>query len=155
MTGIKMTATPTPQHTPGPWRWEVRPKDKVVELVGGGKHRYDLTVLKPTRWGMNGATVLLQETDESAPSITYKLMSERPEWCQPLPGRKHHAHWIQTVNHPDLLLIQAAPDMLQALRRSSLVLAAVCERHTEIGADEVYKEVSRAIEEAVFGKKES
>ena len=142
------------QHTPGPWRWEVRPKDKVVELVGGGKRRYDLTVLQPTRWGVNGATVLLQETDKSAPNIIYKLLVERPEWCQPLPGRKHHVHWIQTVNHPDLLLIQAAPDMLQALRRSALVLAAVCEKHPEIGADEGYKEVNRAIEEAVFGKKE-
>ena len=141
------------QHTPGPWRWEVRPKDKVVELVGGA-HGYDLTVLKPTRWGMNGATVLLQETDKSAPNIIYKLMSERREWCQPLPGRKHHVHWIQTVNHPDLLLIQAAPDMLQALRRSALVLAAVCEKHPEIGADEVYKEVNRAIEDAIFGKNE-
>ena len=150
-----MTDTPTTQHTTGPWRGEVRPRDRVVELVGGGKRMYDLTVLQPTRWGTNGATVLLQETDKSQPRITHKLMRERPDWCPPLPSRKHHAAWIQTVNHPDLLLIQAAPDMLQAMRRSVLVLAAVCERHPEIGADEVYKEVSRAIEEAVFGKKES
>lgn len=154
MTDIKMTDTPPPQHTPGPWLWEVRQKDKVVELVGGAR-RYDLTVLQPTRWGMNGATVFLRETDNSQLNIIHKLMAERHDWCQPLPGRKHHAHWIQTVNHPDLLLIQAAPDMLQALRRSALVLAAVCEKHPEIGADEVYEEVSRAIEEAVFGKKET
>ena len=42
-------------HTPGPWRWEVNMKSKSLHLVGG-KPKFDLTIIEPTRWGMGSAT---------------------------------------------------------------------------------------------------
>jgi hypothetical protein len=122
-----------------------------LSLVGG-KPMYDLTIIRPTRWGMGSATLLIRDTAHNGMNILHKL-HDRRDWIAPFKGREHHAHRCAGVSHPDMLLIQAAPDMLQALRRTALVLAAVCEKHPEIGADEVYEEVSKVLEEAIFGKK--
>lgn len=35
-------------------------------------------------------------------------------WAKVVPGREHHADWFQSVDHPDMHLIAAAPDLLAA-----------------------------------------
>lgn len=103
------------KHTPGPWRWEFNEKHKQLTLVGGVP-KYDLTIMGFSRWGMWGAGVDLRETSEGHESFNCMYpLKERQDWIQPFPGRDHHAHWCAAVNHPDMVLMQASPDLLEAL----------------------------------------
>ena len=97
-----------PKWTPGPWRWECRPMHHSIELCGG-RPQYDLTILQPVRWGMGGASMRVQAHDGTS------MVGKAHEWQQPIPGREHHARWIQTIRHPDLDLIAAAPELYEAL----------------------------------------
>lgn len=101
-------------HTPGPWRWEVNMKSKKLHLVGG-KPMFDLTIIEPTRWGMGGATLLIRDVAHDGMNIMHKL-HERDDWWHAFPGRDHHADWCAAVKHPDMQLIEAAPDLLAALQ---------------------------------------
>lgn len=103
----------TTKNTPGPWRWEYNAKHRSVHLVGG-KPQFDLTVMDFTRWGMAGAGIRLRETSLQRLGIMHKL-HERPDWIAPFAGRAHHKHWCAAVIHPDMRLIEAAPDLLDAL----------------------------------------
>lgn len=102
------------KHTQGPWRWELNEKHKSLSLVGG-KPAYDLTIIEPTRWGMGSATLMLRDTAEDGMNIMHKL-HERLDWIAPHEGRAHHASWCADVVHPDMRLIAAAPDLLEALQ---------------------------------------
>lgn len=133
----------TPKHTPGPWRWELNETSKDLLLVGG-KPQFDLTIIKPTRWGMGSATLLVRDTAHDGMNILHKL-HERRDWVQPFPGRDHHSKWCTGVKHPDLQLIEAAPVMLDALRKAVVALAGACVHCPELGADETYQAVSDAI----------
>lgn len=104
-------------HTPGPWRWELNESSKHLSLVGG-KPTYDLTIMEPTRWGMGSATLLIRDTAHDGLQLLHKL-HERRDWIAPFAGRKHHADWCADVVHPDMRLIAAAPELLEA------VLAAI------------------------------
>lgn len=103
----------TTKHTEGPWRWEFNAEHRSVHLVGG-RPRHDLTVMDFTRWGMSGAGIRLRELSERGMDLLHKL-HERPDWIAPFPGREHHMHWHAAVIHPDMRLIEAAPDLLDAL----------------------------------------
>ena len=103
------------KHTPGPWRWEFNEKHRQLTLVGG-RPKYDLTIMEFCRWGMWGAGVSMRDTvpDADGFQLMYKV-HERPDWVVPFPGRAHHKDWCAAVSHPDMLLMQAAPDLLEAL----------------------------------------
>ena len=101
------------KHTPGPWRWELNMQSKNLHLVGG-KPTYDLTIIEPTRWGMGGATLLIRDTAHDGMNILHKL-HERDDWWGAFPGRGHHANWCAAVTHPDMRLIESAPDLLALL----------------------------------------
>lgn len=101
-------------HTPGPWRWEFNEKHKDLALVGG-KPQFDLTIIQPVRWGMSSATLFLRDTAHDGMNLLHKL-HERRDWVAPFPGRQHHARWCAGVAHPDMQLIEAAPDLLAALK---------------------------------------
>ena len=88
---------------------------KSVHLIGG-KPTYDLTILEPTRWGMNRASFMLRDTAHDGMNILHKL-HERSDWWGPFKGRNHHASWCAQVTHPDMRLIESAPDLLAALQR--------------------------------------
>lgn len=98
------------KHTPGPWRWEVNEKHKSVQLVGGVP-KYDLTVMGFERWGMHDAAATLREPDVDGMNIMHRCT----DWAKPVPGREHHADWFKAIDHPDALLIAAAPELLAAL----------------------------------------
>jgi hypothetical protein len=102
-------------HTPGPWRWEFNEKHRQLTLVGG-RPKYDLTIMEFCRWGMWGAGVSMRDTVPEADGfqLMYKV-HDRPDWVVPFPGREHHKDWCAAVSHPDMLLMQAAPDLLEAL----------------------------------------
>lgn len=103
------------KHTPGPWRWEFNEKHRQLTLVGG-RPLYDLTIMEFCRWGMWGAGVSMRDTAPEAEgfNLMYKV-HERADWIAPFPGRAHHKDWCAAVNHPDMKLMQAAPDLLGAL----------------------------------------
>lgn len=102
------------KHTPGPWRWEINRSSKVLHLVGGQPHQYDLTIMDFDRWGMSRAVATLRDTAEDGMNIMHRLC-DRPDWIAPFPGRAHHADWCADVTHPDMRLMAAAPDLLNAL----------------------------------------
>ena len=108
------------KHTPGPWRWEFNAKHGNLHLVGG-QLRYDLTIIDFERWGMNGATMRLRDTAHDGMNIMHRV-HERPDWIAPEPGREHHKHWHQLLTHPDARLIEAAPDLLTALKDATDLL---------------------------------
>lgn len=100
------------KHTPGPWRWELNEEYKSIHLVGG-RPRYDLTIIQPTRWGMGSATLMIRDTAHDGMNLMHKL-HERRDWIAPFAGRAHHADWCADVVHPDMRLIAAAPELLEA-----------------------------------------
>lgn len=101
-------------HTPGPWRWELNEEHKSLSLVGG-KPQFDLTIIQPTRWGMGSATLFVRDTAHDGMNILHKL-HERRDWIKPFPGRTHHVRWCASAAHPDMALIEAAPDLLSACK---------------------------------------
>lgn len=101
-------------HTPGPWRWEINRKSKILHLVGG-KPQYDLTIMDFDRWGMSRAVATLRDTAHDGMNIMHRLC-DRPDWITPFSNRAHHADWCAAVKHPDMQLIEAAPDLLAALK---------------------------------------
>jgi len=113
-------------HTPGPWRWELNKQTKHLSLVGG-KPLYDLTIIQPTRWGMGSATLLIRDTAHDGLQLLHKL-HERADWVKPFHGREHHAHWCSAVAHPNMRLIESAPDLLKApVGLLSAVQRSVCD----------------------------
>ncbi len=100
------------KHTAGPWRWEVNRKSKVINLVGG-RPQFDKTVMDFERWGMGGASPRFALQFGDAHIMT--RLCDNPEWIKPLSGRSHHADWCAGVAHPDAKLIEAAPELLEAL----------------------------------------
>jgi len=109
-------------HTPGPWRFEFNAEHRSVHLVGG-RPQYDLTIMNFCRWGMGRATMLLRDTAHDGMNIMHKL-HDRPDWIAPEPGREHHKSWFQLLTHPDIRLIEAAPDLLEALKEVVPLLEA-------------------------------
>lgn len=97
------------KFTPGPWRWGINLKSKQVQLCGGVP-RFDLIVMDFVRWGMDGAAPRFNT--EIRPY--HNLMERVEKFAAIQPGREHHADWFQRVNHPDAMLIEAAPDLLAA-----------------------------------------
>ena len=101
-------------HTPGPWRWELIERSKILHLVGG-KPTYDLTIMDFHRWGMHRSGVSFRDTAHDGMNIMHKLQNRR-DWIAPFEGREHHASWCANVVHPDAVLIAAAPELLAALK---------------------------------------
>lgn len=101
-------------HTLGPWRWEINERFKSIQLVGG-RPQFDLTIIQPARWGLNSATLLIRDTEHDGLNLLHKA-HDRRDWIVPFEGRAHHADWCANVSHPDLCLISAAPDLLDALK---------------------------------------
>lgn len=122
------------EHTPGPWRFEFNAEHRSLHLVGG-KPRYDLTIMNFCRWGMDGATIRLRDTAHDGMNVMHKL-HEREDWIAPQPGREHHKSWHQLVTHPDIRLIEAAPDLLQALQMAMPALEALRKQHPRHAGDD-------------------
>jgi hypothetical protein len=94
-------------HTPGPWRWEVSLKSKNVSLCGG-RPPFDQTVMDFVRWGMGGAAPRLIDHNRF-------LLRRADEFSVTVPGREHHSAWFRAIDHPDARMIEASPEMYDAL----------------------------------------
>jgi len=110
------------EHTPGPWRWEFNEKHRQLTLVGG-RQKYDLTIMEFCRWDMWGAGVSMRDTRPEAEgfNLMHKV-HERPDWIIPFPGRAHHKDWCAAVAHPDMRLMQTAPELLDDLVEAAAIL---------------------------------
>lgn len=114
-------------YTPGPWRWEMNLKSKVLHLVGGDT-RYDLTIMDFSRWGLGGAVASLRDPTVDGMNLMHRLC-DRKDWIAPFQGREHHADWCSDVTHPDMRLIAAAPDLYAALEALLSDWDSVCSSH--------------------------
>lgn len=103
------------KYTKGPWRWEFNKEYKNLHLVGGQK-RFDLTIMDFERWGMRGATMRLRDPEHNGMQLLHRV-HERADWITPEPGREHHKNWHQLLTHPDALLMEASPELYEALKR--------------------------------------
>ena len=99
------------KYTPGPWRWELNEKSKVINLCGGIP-TYDKTVMDFVRWGMGGAMPRFR-VDYGG---FHCVMEKANTMGIPVPGREHHKDWFQNVNNPDALLMSKAPELLEMLQ---------------------------------------
>ena len=131
----------TTKHTPGPWRWEFNREHKVLHLVGG-RPQYDLTIMDFDRWGMNRAIATLRDPDEDGMNIMHRLC-DRLDWIAPFPGRTHHAGWCADVTHPDMRLMAAAPDLLDALQQYGIDFTDEAAARAEFGDVQVDRELKR------------
>lgn len=61
------------------------------------------------RWGMSGAVPRFRDNAD------HGLLTRCLKWARKVIGREHHASWFKSLDHPDALLIAAAPDLLAAL----------------------------------------
>ena len=93
----------------GAWIWEVNPKYHTVSL----RSRGGLVVMDLVRWGMGSAAPRFLDENH--------LLHRVDKLMEPIPGREHHSHWAQQVNHPDAVAIAAAPedvrDLIAEVRR--------------------------------------
>lgn len=112
--------SPAVPHTAGPWRWEFNRKHKIMQLVGG-KPTYDLTIMDFDRWGLAGAVATLRDTAHDGMNIMHRVC-DRPDWVAPFDGRAHHADWCSAIIHPDMRLMAAAPDLLDALQEAKHIV---------------------------------
>lgn len=101
--------------TPGPWRWNVSPNSKRMELESSGKKRGRETVMGFARWGMSSAQALFCSAQHILENVTEYLVT--------VPGREHHKAWYMTIDHPDANVITfyrtAAPDLARELRQAT------------------------------------
>jgi hypothetical protein len=126
------------KHTAGPWRWEINPRLRRVELMGGTP-RYDLAVMTFERWGMNSATPCFN-TEISAGNLNVMVKAEK--LSVPAEGRGHHSDWFRVLNHPDAELIARAPDLLKENESLTSELSSAiesynreCKRNGELQAE--------------------
>lgn len=94
--------------TPGPWRWELNENAKRLQLCGG-KRPYDIIVMDFVRYGMHGAAPRFNSEIKEGMNIMYRA----EKFSVIVPGREHHAHWFKSLDHPDAVLIQNAPRLLE------------------------------------------
>lgn len=130
----------TNKYTPGPWRWEFNEAHKNLHLVGG-RPRYDLTIMDFVRWGMQGGGVRMRDTAHDGLQLMFKV-HERRDWITPFPGREHHADWCANVAHPDMRLMAAAPDLLEATQAAWNCIA-------ELPATQARSEVVQLLQSAI------
>ena len=83
---------------------------KSVSLVGGVP-QFDLTVMDFERWGMHSAAPRLRQVLHDGMNI----MDRCEIYAKPVPGREHHKAWFQDIDHPDMRLMAAAPELLDGL----------------------------------------
>ena len=113
------------KHTPGPWRWEVNLKSRQIQLCGG-KPRFDLTVMDFVRWGMWSAQPRLLRPMANS---TMMLLEHATRYAVVVEGREHHSDWFQGIDHPDAKIIEAAPDLYQALAELRINANRLCDRN--------------------------
>lgn len=88
-------------HTPGPWTWVTT--DRGARLTAGGVK--GLYVLDAVRKGMQDATVRFRTRDN------LEIMVPADQ----IPPEYNKANHSVGLRHPDAQLLQAAPEMYQAL----------------------------------------
>lgn len=98
-------------HTPGPWRWEVNESTKDIQLCGGVP-LFDKTVMSFSRCGMQGAVPEFRHLPQDGDD--FQGMVKATNYSVIVKGREHHANWFKTIRHPDALLMQAAPELMDA-----------------------------------------
>ena len=107
----------TEQHTPGPWVWRgnAYAQDVYLSTLHGGRK----VVMGFSRWGTAGA----QPTFRGPNSLRYakdllKFEVGDPSVTGVAEARENNSVYrlhIADIDHPDARLIQAAPEMLDAL----------------------------------------
>ena len=107
----------TDKHTPGPWVWRgnAHAQDVYLSTRHGGRR----IVMGFKRWGMAGAqpTFRGQNSLEDAKDLL-KFEVGDPSVTGVAEARENNSVYrlhIADIDHPDARLIQAAPEMLDAL----------------------------------------
>lgn len=125
--------------TRGQWRWRLNRtcREVVLESTCRG---YEV-VIDFARWGMNGAKPRFRKQTDAG-----ILMTPAEEFAADVPGREHHSHWHQTLNHPDAAHIAACcPDVVLSLLREIELLRSFVKEMRTVPFDANPVDVAKAV----------
>jgi hypothetical protein len=114
--------------TPGPWMWDIRHKNRIMQLTTTHSGRY--YIMDFVRWGLQDACPRFQVYEKYSGPVTERKshgMERADKMVKPLPGREHHFGYEDKIEHPDAVFIEHSKEDVDFLLAHIAALTAALE----------------------------